>query len=226
MVRRSRSKERRSGRLAGRGRQEIRSEEARDPQAGTYPRKVKKRGSVARLASMVKDRNAGLTRCSGRSVKNSSFAAWSAGAAAAGAPGEQGPSGPRSSSSSSGGCSPGFLHASIPGFLHASIPGSPGRPSSRPRADSAETLCTSSRRGRGVLSAVLPVSLLPSPLPPRPPPGSLPLPRTLSPTVAVSRPLTKSPTPVRRVRTWPGAKRPGGPGSSGGGALGTPDLAP
>ena len=42
MVRRSRSKERRSGRLAGRGRQEIRSEEARDPQAGTYPRKVTK----------------------------------------------------------------------------------------------------------------------------------------------------------------------------------------
>lgn len=103
--------------VPGRGCQEDRTQG--QAEAGAYPRKVRNRGSVARLASMVKDRKAGLTRCTGRSVEKSSSAAASACASPTGARGDKGPSGPRSSSScSSGG----------PGFQRSGISGSPGRP--------------------------------------------------------------------------------------------------
>lgn len=50
------------------GEGEPRTDEGTEPRGCTYPRKVRKRGSVARLASMVMDRNEGLTLRSGRLV--------------------------------------------------------------------------------------------------------------------------------------------------------------
>ena len=122
------TKDRRGGeRLSGRagisGGQE-RVHGHRDQQADAYPRKVRNRGSVARLASMVKDRKAGLTRCTGCSMEKSSSTASSVCAGAARTPGEEAPRGPRSSSSSSSGGGGG----GSPNFKLSSISGSPGCP--------------------------------------------------------------------------------------------------